>query len=365
MSAGGVSARMSTLTGGRAAGILRRIAGRVCPPRGPTARPPPGAATISSQSSQGPLWAITTYFNPGRFETRRANYRAFRARSRAQGLPLVTVELATEQSAFELDPGEDAELLLQRRSPAVLWHKERLLNLGLEALPPSCEFVCWVDADVIFEDDDWISKAVAGLERHKVLQPFEFVLREPRAGRTTPFPRSRLGWLLNKSLPSNAYSSSFCSSYRPGRARVTGTTGYVWCARRAPLDAHGFYDRCIVGGGDREIAFAFSRPRAEIPDKDLRIRHGKLREHISAWSDRMHADVRGDLSYLRGAIRHLWHGDAKHRGYTERHEILRRHDFDPERDIELDDNGCWRWAPGTEELAAEVKRYFASRKEDG
>jgi hypothetical protein len=37
------------------------------------------------------LWAVTSYFNPMKYQRRRANYRLFRERL---GVPLLTVELA-------------------------------------------------------------------------------------------------------------------------------------------------------------------------------------------------------------------------------------------------------------------------------
>jgi hypothetical protein len=48
------------------------------------------AAATGSRGAEG-LWAITSYFNPMKYQRRRANYRLFRERL---GVPLVTVELA-------------------------------------------------------------------------------------------------------------------------------------------------------------------------------------------------------------------------------------------------------------------------------
>jgi hypothetical protein len=67
--------------------------------------------------SSGPLWAITSYFNPGRSRRRRLNYGAFRACLRA---PLVTVELGYGE--YELDPA-DAEVLVRLPGRDRLWQK--------------------------------------------------------------------------------------------------------------------------------------------------------------------------------------------------------------------------------------------------
>src|SRR2546428_4115978 len=113
------------------------------------------------------LWAVTSYFNPSRYRTRLANYRMFRAHLK---VPLVTVE-ASFDGHFELGPG-DAEILVQRRAQAVLWQKERLLNVALDVLPPECTDVAWIDCDVIFTADDWPERARDALRMNSLIHLF-------------------------------------------------------------------------------------------------------------------------------------------------------------------------------------------------
>ena len=65
------------------------------------------------------------------------------------------------------------------------------------------------------------------------------------------------------------------------------------------------------------------------------------------------------------AVYHFWHGEMRDRGYPTRQSILQRFDFDPNRDIALDDNGCWRWNSDKPDLHDAVRAYFQDRKEDG
>src|SRR5689334_5884496 len=99
------------------------------------------------------LWAITSYFNPMRYERRRINYQLFRKSLR---LPLLAIELAYGEN-FELVES-DADILIQLRGKDVMWQKERLLNLALSALPPDCRKVVWVDCDVVFDSEDWAER---------------------------------------------------------------------------------------------------------------------------------------------------------------------------------------------------------------
>ena len=314
---------------------------------------------IAVQSS---LWGITTLFDASRAQCRIDNYREFRARSHAQGLPLVTVELVTGDAPFQLRP-EDADILIQRRTRSVLWQKERLLNLALEQLPASSTGVCWIDADVLFEDDDWVTETQQLLSKHVVLQPFSVCIRLPEGGRPEDFPSSEVGRSIPAGDGEGTHVRSVCQHMARWPRRFTGTTGYAWVARRQLLDAVGFYDRCIVGGGDREIAHAAHYQAGKAPAKSRRVRSQRLIADITRWHERVAAVVDGRVGYRQGAIYHLFHGAAAKRSYTDRHAILADHDFDPELDLALDENGCWRVATDKPALIEAVNAYFESRRE--
>jgi hypothetical protein len=124
---------------------------------------------------RSPLWAITAYFNPARYQNRRKNYRLFHQRL---AVPLAAVELSFD-GQFELDP-DDAELLIQIDGGDVMWQKERLLNIALESLPRECEFVVWLDCDIVFQRQDWPEQVCRQLERVPLLQPYSLVHHLPR-----------------------------------------------------------------------------------------------------------------------------------------------------------------------------------------
>jgi hypothetical protein len=139
--------------------------------------------------------------------------------------------------------------------------------------------------------------------------------------------------------------------------------GLAWVARRELLDAHGFYDRLIIGSGDRAMACAaFGRFEDAIHTTRLDI--GRSR-HYRRWAEPYFDAVQGRVGWLDGALFHLWHGDIRDRHYVERHEQLSKFDFDPERDIALDDNGAWRWSSDKIGLHEFVSAYFGDRREDG
>ena len=117
------------------------------------------------------MWAVTAYYNPARFKRRLANYKLFYANLRA---PLVTVELSFDDH-FELTD-DDADVLIQISGGAVLWQKERLLNLAVKSVPPDVKNVVWIDCDVVFERQDWMDEAERLLDTFNVVQPFSEVV---------------------------------------------------------------------------------------------------------------------------------------------------------------------------------------------
>ena len=83
------------------------------------------------------MWALTTYFNPVRYKRRLSNYRTFRGNLH---IPLVTVELSFD-GEFELTRN-DADVLIQLSGGAILWQKERLLNIAIKVDPERCQKFC-------------------------------------------------------------------------------------------------------------------------------------------------------------------------------------------------------------------------------
>ncbi len=303
------------------------------------------------------LWAITAYFNPVGYRRRRANYGLFR---KHLDLPLVTVELGYG-SQFELGAG-DAEVLIQMPGQDVMWQKERLLNLAIEALPPNCTKVAWLDSDLIFQSADWAGRTEDLLDDYALVQPFRRVFR------------TDAGWRPGDALSADvdivhAVAHQIESGMPVGqtliaRGEASRTAhGMGWAARRELLERRGMYDANIIGSGDSVLlhaAFGY------IDDAVSRQKMNRRREeHFRAWAEPFHDDVRGSVGYVPGDVTHLWHGSRKDRRYDERVEGFGAFDFDPADDIADDENRAWRWNTSKPAMHAYVRDYFTARREDG
>ncbi|MCZ6672128.1 MAG: hypothetical protein O7C75_04235 [Verrucomicrobia bacterium] len=305
------------------------------------------------------LWAITCYFNPCQYKSRRVCYQTFR---RHLQVPLVTVELSFSGD-FHLDES-DAEVMIRLKSKDVMWQKERLLNVAIEALPDSCDKVAWLDCDVVFENEDWPQAACEALQRHPVIQPFEYSYDLNRGVSDGCYSPEK-SYLKCESLARGVAQSSVAedimqSTDKRGQGSMDGL---AWAARRDLLERHLIYDACIVGGGDGAIVAGVLGNFKELTD--YLMMNPRRVDHFMAWAESFHQEVAGDLGYIPGNIYHLWHGDIKDRNYSSRRVDLEQNEFDPYIDIAIDFNGCWRWNSDKQELHQFLRDYFASRFEDG
>jgi hypothetical protein len=304
------------------------------------------------------MWAITSYYNPVHSKRRLSNYRIFRANLH---VPLVAVELSFD-GKFELTE-DDADIMVRISGGAVLWQKERLLNVALQSVPSDADSLAWLDCDIIFEDRNWVTRAEVQLRQNDLVQLFSDVvdLSSDQAivrGGHAHVASSGYGLVyLTTSEDKNAFA---ILQDKPSIRPVS--RGLAWAAKKSILDQHGFYDALIVGSGDRSMAFAMYGRFEEVM-KSLCM-NGKQRTHYMQWAAPFHEVVRGRVGHITGRLYHLWHGDIEHRGYDQRYRLLSEFEFDPEADIKVGSNGSWEWARKRPELAEFLKGYFASRNEE-
>ena len=299
----------------------------------------------------GRLWAITCLFNPAGYRVRTGNYRIFRRHLR---VPLATVELAFDEP-FCLGPG-DADVLVQLRGGGRMWQKERLLTLAERALPPHCNQVMWIDADVIVHDPNWPEEVGRALETSAVVQPFSMVRQLAPAGVRVPRKPSTVAAMQAAESRRELLDSAL------DRDSPSPSSGLVWAARREILARHGLYDSCIVGGGDTAFlcaAFGCGEDVVHLHN----MGPAQTRRYL-AWAKAVYEDVRGDVTCLPHEIEHQWHGRMQDRQARQRHLDLRKIGFDPFNDLTLGKNGAWEWGSDRPELHRFVAEYFALRNED-
>ena len=242
------------------------------------------------------FWAATAFFNPQRYARRLANYREFHLRLE---VPLLAVELGFN-GCFELDHN-DAEILVQIDDGAVLWQKERLLNVGLSHLPDDCEAVLSIDCDVFFLSRHWLPGVLKLLEHYPVVQPYAVVqhldrdwVPERPVGECVIFEQSAMAAVDD---PEAALANA------TRRSAETIAPGHAWVYRRELLCRFGFFDSCIVGGGDTAMACAgWGALDAAVA---LHQMPPGQAAHYRHWARPYFHSVRGQIGVLDRALAHL------------------------------------------------------------
>ena len=302
------------------------------------------------------FWAVTSYFNPVGYRRKLPNYRLFRQRLT---VPLLTVEFS-QTGVFELGAG-DAEVLLQVRDGDFMWQKERLLNLGVTHLPDHCEYVAWLDCDLIFERSDWASAAMDELNRSSLCQLFG-TIHHLRPGVPAEAIGRDAAYASHESA-GHASARGVKLSVAPSTERVPNPyrRGHAWCARKELIATHGLYDCSVLGSGDNLILFATTGQAEEF------IGRGDLcpaqASHYRDWASRWRRDAQR-IGCIEGDLFHLWHGAIEKRRYFARGEILSSAGYDPATDIVLSPEGCWRWNSDKPELHRRVREFFEELDED-
>jgi hypothetical protein len=85
---------------------------------------------------------------------------------------------------------------------------------------------------------------------------------------------------------------------------------------------------------------------------------------LLTWQDRANTHIRQNIGYMPGTIYHHWHGRKKDRRYVERWQILLKHGYDPDQDLQRDWQGLYRLSDKGLRMRADLREYFHIRNED-
>jgi len=239
-----------------------------------------------------------------------------------------------------------------------MWQKERLLNIAVSHLPSKCKKVAWLDCDLLFENQDWAKETSFMLNYYKVIQPFKEVIRLPRNATAYEGIGERyngFGYIFKQNPLAVA----------EGKFEIHGHTGFAWASHKGILQKYGFYDVCIAGTADHLMAHSFVGDWDTHCVKRIVGKNDSFFNHYLNWSKNIYNSIRSKVAYVDGQLFHLWHGDVSNRKYVDRERLLEGHRFDPFKDVELDNNNCWKWRHNNKELIEWAQQYFALRKEDG
>lgn len=290
------------------------------------------------------LRCVTCYFNITNADSIKQNYIKFRKNF---SLPLTTVELAFDNQEFWIDDS----IKIRGNASNIMWQKERLLNIAIQSLPHNTDIIAWLDADIIFHDDSWVTKATKSIDNYPVVQLFSHVFETG-----DDVVHNGLGYVYASRQQENSIISN---SIDNTNIRKGGGTGLCWALRSDIVDM-GLDDKSIVGVSDLHQLIFWE---GDWDNHYIQILPPKYR--ISALKNGfMHyLKVQGNIGYIDSTIEHLHHGTFKNREYYHKQKILIDHDFDPNNDIVIDNNGLWKWNSDKFNLHQDIHNMFFNRKE--
>lgn len=329
------------------------------------------------------LHVIAVVHNPLRFRSRHNLFEEFVRRCREAGVSLHVVEARFgERDSDHTDHGVDWHTVVVQQQE--LWIKESLLNIGLARLPDHAKYVAWIDGDVEFVRPDWAQETIHQLQHYRVVQMFQTAADLGPTGEILQVFNG-FGWSKATGQPQVLVAADaaanidrldasldyyyYDSERGAGSAGVTSHPprkfwhpGFAWAMRRETLDHMGaLVDWSVLGSADHMMALAWiGKVERSLPSG----LHANYLKHALDFQDVCAEHVRGDVGFVPGSIIHFWHGKKRDRRYVPRWDILRRWQYDPDRDIRRDSQGLVQLTRPGERMRDDLRTYFRTRNED-
>lgn len=308
------------------------------------------SAIMNNDPIENKLHVIAVISNPCLFAKRYILMKEFinRMDIEEENVILYIVEMAYGDQRFLITQKNNPRHL-QLRTKCPIWHKENMINLGVEKLlPPNYKAFAWIDADLEFDSPTWAKDTLKVLNgSHDIVQLFSHAVD-----------------MDSSKLALNIFNSAGFQYTKNKKHISTGINyshpGYAWAmTRKAYEKIGGLYENSILGSGDHIMLLSL------------------LKNGIKAINENCSEDYKTDilnyqknmqtlrLGYVPGVIRHYYHGSKKNRKYQERWKILVKHQYSPFQDIKRDNHGILvPTETFNDELKNDIYQYFLERNED-
>lgn len=293
------------------------------------------------------LYVLTMVSNPSRFSRRIQLFNDFCDRMTAnEQVKLIAVELATGDRPFVTS----AQVKL--RSRHILWHKENCLNIAATHLPPTAKYVAWIDSDLVFDREDWVSETIHALQIYDVVWPWSHCIDMGPENEAMQIHKSfgRQYHLHGRYIDTPTYGGA--DFFHPGYAVAFRIE--AWNA------IGGLFEHDILGSGDHTMSLAL------VGEAVKHLRQGLPKNYemlVADYQERCKA-LNKNIGHVKGTIRHHFHGKKVNRQYMTRWSILTHSQYDPIHDIFKDNQGLWQLTHKKPGLRDNIRKYFERRNED-
>ncbi len=262
---------------------------------------------------------------------------------------LYVVELAYGEQKHYVAKKNNKKHLQLRTDTAPLWHKENMINIGIDKLlPKDWKAVAWIDADIEFTSASWVSDTLKILNGYKdIVQLFSHSID------------------MDKNEDAMSIFTSFGFQHENGK-KYGGAgvnfwhPGFAWAmTRKAYERVGGLYELSILGSGDHNMAQSLIKNGKNSVNN---LVTDEYKNSVISWQNKANG-LR--LGYVPGVIRHYFHGSKKNRKYSERWQILVNNKYNSELHVTKNSDGLLiptKYCP--KELLDDIMNYFKERNED-
>ena len=307
-------------------------------------------AVLNNDPIEEKLHVVLTISNPCLYARRYILIKEMMNRLELEETDIIVyvVELAYKKQRFIITDSKNPRHL-QIRTETPIWHKENMINLGIQKLlPKNWKAVAWIDSDLEFENISWAKDTLKVLNGTKdIVQIFSHCV-DMNIDEEAMSVFVSFGYQYVKGLP---YRREIKNFWHPG---------YAWaCTRKAYEKMGGLYEDAILGSADNVMALSLIHQGLRgINEKST----DDYKESVLRFQTRVKL-LR--LGYVPGVIRHYFHGSKENRKYGDRWKILLNHNFSPREHLTHDENGILIPSPECPtEMLDEILNYFKERNED-
>ena len=307
-------------------------------------------AIANNEPIEDALNIIIVISNPCLYAKRYILLKEFvkRIEEEEENVNLFIVELAYKGQKFYITDKQNKNHL-QIKTDCPIWHKENMINLGVKYLLPSnWKAFAWIDADIEFDNNSWALDTLKILNGCKdVVQLFSHCIDMDKDKNNLNIFNS-FGYSFSKN---KKYTTKGLDYWHPG---------YAWAmTRKAYEKVGGIYDKGVLGSGDNIMALSFINKCKNMNNVNYSKDYNDSMLEFQKKAKKLR------LGYTPGLIRHYFHGSKKNRKYTERWQILMKHQFAPTRHLTYDPYGILiPTAEFSQEFKKDIMDYFKERKED-
>lgn len=281
------------------------------------------------------------FFSPAGFQKPKQNLLYVEKLLRDANIPTFTIECVIgDQKPVIENP------TVQVKSNTYLFYKEQLYNLLVPKIPEQYTKLIFIDADILFSNSQWVDRVSNALDTYDIVQPFQTAKWFDYDNKTVI--QTRKGTLFGLEVDKIPPADIANDKYHPG---------FTVAMRRSYFDKiHGFFDKCIFGGGDTMFCNTFvKKPNFKTFVNFITYEYIKWFQHAT--------NVSCKFSYMPFTVYHLYHGKLVDRQYISRYERLQEF-----KDVPFDSlffvNQQGLYETTNEKLNQIMKDFFHSRNED-